>query len=157
MRADKIFSGVIEKGSARIKLLGDSITHGVGGTGFIQNGEPILIDLDTLCVGHPIFEFGSMYNAFLGFSELDHDEIKSFMGYDCETAERFWYMSLKRYLGTDDMERCRELENKARIIGYVRLLRRTIRRADQEGADVKIAHYKKQLLELLDKVDTLIF
>lgn len=25
----------------RIKLLGDSITHGVGGTGFEQNGEPI--------------------------------------------------------------------------------------------------------------------
>ena len=25
----------------RIKLLGDSITHGVGGTGFDQNGEPI--------------------------------------------------------------------------------------------------------------------
>ena len=26
----------------RIKLLGDSITHGVGGTGFSQNGEPIV-------------------------------------------------------------------------------------------------------------------
>ncbi|MBE6551944.1 MAG: SGNH/GDSL hydrolase family protein [Ruminococcaceae bacterium] len=25
-----------------IKLLGDSITHGVGGTGFVQNGEPIV-------------------------------------------------------------------------------------------------------------------
>ncbi len=25
-----------------IKLLGDSITHGVGGTGFLQNGEPIV-------------------------------------------------------------------------------------------------------------------
>ena len=28
----------------RIKLLGDSITHGVGGTGFCQNGEPIVGD-----------------------------------------------------------------------------------------------------------------
>ena len=27
------------KKSARIKLLGDSITHGMGGTGFEQNGE----------------------------------------------------------------------------------------------------------------------
>ena len=26
----------------RIKLLGDSITHGVGGTGFAQNGDPII-------------------------------------------------------------------------------------------------------------------
>ena len=31
---------VIEK-RGRIKLLGDSITHGVGGTGFMQNGEGI--------------------------------------------------------------------------------------------------------------------
>lgn len=29
------------KKNARIKLLGDSITHGVGGTGFEQNGAPI--------------------------------------------------------------------------------------------------------------------
>lgn len=28
--------------TCRIKLLGDSITHGVGGTGFSQNGEPIV-------------------------------------------------------------------------------------------------------------------
>lgn len=31
-----------EKPPPRIKLLGDSITHGVGGTGFQQNGDPIV-------------------------------------------------------------------------------------------------------------------
>ena len=134
-------------------LHGDYHTNNI----MIQNGEPLLIDLDTLCVGYPIFEFGSMYNAFLGFSELNHDEIKSFMGYDRETAERFWYMALKRYLGTDDIEACKALENKARVIGYTRLLRRTIRRANEEGAAEKIAHYKKQLVEVIDKVDTLVF
>lgn len=38
----KIISKVVlaEK-TVKIKLLGDSITHGVGGTGFSQNGEPI--------------------------------------------------------------------------------------------------------------------
>ena len=123
----------------------------------IQNGEPILIDLDTLCVGHPIFEFGSMYNAFLGFSEIDHDEIKSFMGYDRETAERFWNMSLKRYLCTDDETLCRDLENKARVIGYTRLLRRTIRRAEEDGAQEKISYYKKKLIEAINRVDTLEF
>lgn len=28
--------------TVHVKLLGDSITHGVGGTGFMQNGEPIV-------------------------------------------------------------------------------------------------------------------
>ena len=31
----------IERGG-RIKLLGDSITHGVGGDGFVQDGEHIV-------------------------------------------------------------------------------------------------------------------
>jgi lysophospholipase L1-like esterase len=39
----RVFAEHVKKG-ARIKLLGDSITHGVGGTGFIQNGEHIVAD-----------------------------------------------------------------------------------------------------------------
>lgn len=41
----KIMSKVVlaEK-TVKIKLLGDSITHGVGGTGFEQNGEPIVTE-----------------------------------------------------------------------------------------------------------------
>ena len=123
----------------------------------IQNGEPLLIDLDTLCVGHPIFELGSMYNAFLGFSEMDHSAIKGFMGYDRSTSERFWTMALKQYLSTEDDARFCEVENKARVIGYTRLLRRSLRRPDEEGAAEKIAHYKKQLIETVNKVDTLTF
>ena len=41
--AAKIFSSVIlSERTIRIKLLGDSITHGCGGTGFAQSGEPIV-------------------------------------------------------------------------------------------------------------------
>lgn len=45
MNADvkKIISKlVLAEKTVNIKLLGDSITHGVGGTGFEQNGEPIV-------------------------------------------------------------------------------------------------------------------
>ena len=39
----KVFSRVIlSERTIRIKLLGDSITHGVGGTGFKQSGAPIV-------------------------------------------------------------------------------------------------------------------
>ena len=33
---------ILPERTVRIKLLGDSITHGEGGTGFCQNGEPIV-------------------------------------------------------------------------------------------------------------------
>ena len=52
----------------------------------VQNGEPLLIDMDTLCMGHPVFELGSMFNAFVGYSELDHQNMMDFFGYSFETA-----------------------------------------------------------------------
>ena len=149
----KLYSMIDNLPKQNTLMHGDYHTNNI----MIQNGEPLLIDLDTLCVGHPIFELGSMYNAFLGFSELDHSVIKSFMGYDRDTAERFWNASLKKYLGKDDEEYCREVENKARVIGYTRLLRRTVRRPDEDGAQEKIAYYKKKLIEVINQVDTLEF
>jgi uncharacterized protein (TIGR02172 family) len=134
-------------------LHGDYHTNNI----MIQNGEPLLIDLDTLCVGHPIFELGSMYNAFLGFSSLDHNVIKGFMGYDRETSKRFWNMSLKRYLGTDDESVCRAVEEKAMIIGYTRLLRRAIRRPNEKDSAAMVAHCKETLTKLLNCVDSLMF
>lgn len=39
---NKLKKALQESDFLRIKLLGDSITHGVGGTGFCQDGEPIV-------------------------------------------------------------------------------------------------------------------
>jgi uncharacterized protein (TIGR02172 family) len=132
---------------------GDYHTNNV----MVQNGEPLLIDMDTLCMGHPIFELASMYNAFLGFSELDPEDVMRFMGYTRETSERFWNTSLKMYLETDDEKYCKQIEDKARVIGYVRMLRRALRRPDDADSPAKIAHYKKMLALFLEKTDSLCF
>ena len=123
----------------------------------VQNGEPLLIDLDTLCMGHPIFELGSMFNAFVGYSELDHKNMLDFFGYSFETAGRFWKEALSMYLGTDDEAFCQSVAEKAMIIGYTRMLRRALRRPDEENSPVKIKRCKEVLAELLSKVDTLLF
>ena len=123
----------------------------------VQNGEPLLIDMDTLCVGHPVFELGSMFNAFIGYSELDHQVTMNFYGYDHATAEKFWDLALKSYLGTDDEAVCKSVAEKAMIIGYTRMLRRAIRRPDEADSPAKIARCKEMLAVLLDKVDTLLF
>ena len=123
----------------------------------VQNEEPLLIDMDTLCMGHPVFELGSMFNAFIGYSELDHQVTINFFGYTHETAEKFWDMALKMYLGTEDEEVCRSVAEKAMIIGYTRMLRRAIRRPEEADSPTKIARCKEMLAELLNKVDTLVF
>ena len=125
----------------------------------LQDDEVLLIDMDTLAVGHPIFELGSMFNAYRGFFELDHDAILDFQKFSYETAEKFWYKTLAKYLGTDDENVIHSVEDKARIIGYTRLIRRSIRRGglEDEARKAEIDHWTKELIELLDKYDTLLF
>jgi uncharacterized protein (TIGR02172 family) len=121
----------------------------------VQNGEPLLIDMDTLCMGHPVFEFGSMFNAFVGYSELDHQNMMDFFGYSFETAGRFWKMSLKAYLGTEDDALYQNVAEKAMVVGYTRMLRRALRRPNDADSPVKIARCKEMLGILLNKLDSL--
>ena len=123
----------------------------------VQNGEPLLIDMDTLCMGHPVFELGSMFNAFVGYSELDHQNMMDFFGITFETAGRFWNLSLKKYLGTEDEAVCQSVAEKAMVIGYTRMLRRAIRRPNDADSPAKIARCKEMLGILLEKIDTLVF
>ena len=125
----------------------------------LQGDEVLLIDMDTLSVGDPIFDLAFMYNAFIGFSEQDHNIIKEFQGFDHETAEKFWHKSLAAYLGTNCPTKIKEVEDKARIVGYTRLVRHAIRRGgnDPEKARQTVAYRKEKLMELLDRTDTLVF
>ena len=134
-------------------LHGDYNTNNI----MVQNGEPILIDMDTLCMGHPVFELGSMFNAFVGFSELNHQNMLNFYGYTFETAGKCWKMALKTYLGTEDDAVCQSIAEKAMIIGYTRMLRRAVRRPDEPNRQAKIARCKEMLAILLEKTDSICF
>ncbi len=124
----------------------------------MQDGEALLIDMDTLCVGNPVFELGSMFNAYEGFSALDPSVSSAFLGISHELAVKIWEKSLSAYLGTTDKVKLEEAENKAKIIGFMRLLRRSIRRGGLSDATMKseIDFYIEQLVSLVGKTDTLI-
>ena len=123
----------------------------------VQNGEPLLIDMDTLCMGHPVFELGSMFNAFVGYTELNHQGSMDFFGYSHETAEKFWNLALKMYLGTEDEAACRSVAEKAMIVGYTRMMRRALRRPEEAESPAKIARCKEMLAKLLGYIEDLTF
>ena len=124
-----------------------------------QNGETLLIDMDTLAHGHPIFELASMYNAYKGFSDVNHDNVKSFLGIPYDTAVEFWNKSLRLYLKGKDEETIRQIEEKAMLIGHTRIMRRSIRRKGLETPEgrAEIENSRKHIEELLLKIDTLVF
>lgn len=125
----------------------------------LQNGETLLIDMDTLCYGHPVFEFGSIFLAYGGYAENDHNIVKDFLGISYETALEIWKKTLELYFDTTDSDKLREYENKAKLVGYIRKMRRTIRRNgfDTPEGTKDIETCKQHILELLDTVTTLEF
>ena len=134
-------------------LHGDYHTKNV----MLQNGEVILIDMDTLCTGHPVFELASVYNAFVGFSELDESVAMQFQGFSADTCRRIWELVLEMYFDEADEETRALHAKQAMLIGYTRLMRRRIRRGGLEDpvGQQEIACYKQHILELLDLVDRL--
>ena len=124
-----------------------------------QNGENLLIDMDTLAMGHPIFEFSAIYAAYIGFSCIDPDNVYKFIGIPSAQAKQFWQATLKYYFEGADEATLQDIENKSAIICYARLLRRTFRKA-KEDEDYKakmIAFCKQALCDLVPQIDTLSF
>ena len=125
----------------------------------LQGDEVLLIDMDTLAVGNPIFELASVFNSLVGYSEYNHDILIEFQGYDYLTGQKFWHDVLASYLNTKCEVKIQEVADKARVIGYTRMIRRSIRRKglETEEGRAEIELWKKELLELLEKVDDLTF
>lgn len=124
-----------------------------------QHGENLLIDMDTLAQGHPIFEFTAIFLAYLGFSCVDRENVHGFLGIKYEYAERFWNATLKSYFADKDEAFIEEVKRKAALIGYTRLLRRS---AEKIGLDTemgkKLVEYCRNYIQTnIDKVDSLYY
>lgn len=122
----------------------------------LQDGEVLLIDMDTLCYGHPVFEFASVFNAYQGFSCVDHDNIKSFLGITYEQGAELWAKTLEYYFDDKTPEERAAIADKAKILGYTRILRRSLRRNPDTDREV-IEFCRKEIERLLETTDSLIW
>ncbi|MBO4694785.1 MAG: STAS domain-containing protein [Clostridia bacterium] len=120
-----------------------------------QGKENLLIDMDTLSLGHIVFEFAQMYITYHGYSEIDHNDSKRFFNVDYDTIRAFWNKSLKCYFNNKDDAYINSVVDKARIIAYTRMLRRSIKH--KLNNDVVEEHCKKLLTELVPVTDSLSF
>jgi aminoglycoside/choline kinase family phosphotransferase len=121
----------------------------------IQNGEPLLIDMDTVGYGHPVFDFASIYLAFVGYCECNHAGTMDFCGLPYETTTKVWDTLMKQYFENEAVRL--DVTRKAQVIGYARMMRRTIRRNGLNTPDGQelIALCKQRFEELLPLVERL--
>ena len=150
---DKLLRMVEEIPESDHMIHGDYHTKNI----VLSGGEVLLIDMDTLAVGDPIFELEQMYNSYLGFSEYDHQIILDFQGYDHDTAAEFWNKSLRAYLGLRDERQIKAAEDWIRCLSYADLIDWKRRHSDLTAKeDIEtLALWKRELTELLERVDSL--
>lgn len=122
----------------------------------IQNGESLLIDMDTLCTGDPVFELAAIFNCYCGYSELDHDNPRKFLGISYEETESLWDKIFTLYFDGDEAKMESSLP-KIMAVGHLNILDFTMSRHDiteewrKLQSDCSAAHIN----ELIKQIDSL--
>lgn len=103
----------------------DTLIHGDYHTNnlMVQQDEILLIDMDTLAYGNPIFELAVIDFAYNTMNNFDIDSSAHFLGIDKETSQKFYKLFLKYYFeGQDNLDRTLkiiDLLSLARVVSHV--------------------------------------
>ena len=124
-----------------------------------QNDEIILIDMDTISVGHPIFELGAIYATYEGFASVNKNNCIEFLGISYEQSLEFLNLTYKYYFDGKTQEYIDGIIDKAKIICYLVILwiRSNFMEEGNEIHKQDIEFAKNYLIENVDKIDKLDF
>lgn len=118
---------------------------------------PMLIDMDTLSSGDPVFDFGAIYCDYRHFSEDDPADTMKFFGIEDDMARFIWDKLLEYYLDTRDEALLAATLDKIRTVSAVRMLFfiATTDQGSEELVEKRLKHTVADLEELVSKVDHL--
>ena len=88
----------------------------------VQGDDMLIIDMDGLAAGDPIFELGALYTTYLAFSETNEDDSMKFHGIPHETAIEIWETTLKLYLGDRYDSLIEKTRLKTQLIGSINVI-----------------------------------
>jgi len=118
----------------------------------VQDGEPILIDMDTLAYGNRVIELAIIDFTYNTFNDLDKSNTMKFLGISSELAKEFYNHFISRYFDGQPEFQMRKFLNKINTLSYLRIIRHVSRREpDSEIIGQAVA----KLEELVMKIDSL--
>ncbi|MBR4477485.1 MAG: STAS domain-containing protein [Spirochaetales bacterium] len=123
-----------------------------------QNGECLLIDMDSLSHGNTVYELVTIWCSYVGLGEIDNTIVENFLGIPYQDAVKIWKMTVASFFETDDQAKIKEVEDKVRILGYARIIRRCVRknRIANETGKKEYENAVSNICSLLDHVDSLV-
>jgi uncharacterized protein (TIGR02172 family) len=116
----------------------------------VQRDELLLIDMDTLSVGYPIFELAALYAPYVAFNEDDPGNSLKFFGIKDEDSLDLYNKLIALYFNHKDSE---DIRNKIKIVSYVHMIRWN--RNNEPENNKRLEGCKERLFALLDKYDDL--
>ena len=123
----------------------------------LSDGEPMLIDMDTLSAGQSIFDLAGLYVTYVEFGEDEPGNSMDFLGISNEMADRIWHDIIHKYYEDETGERSEYILERIRTIAAVRFLY-ILAVSDLKNGELgkrRIEHTGQHLSELLKKVDSL--
>ena len=120
--------------------------------------EPMLIDMESLCVGDPVFDLQSLYVCYMAYNEDEPDNCEYFLGIDKKTCIYIWEHIVTNYSEGYTPEQIREEEDKIRLLSCVGFLNSIICNGftKPEYLQIRIRHTLEHMEELLPKVKTFV-
>lgn len=118
----------------------------------LQNDELIIIDMDTLCAGNPIFELAALYATYIVFEECYPGNNLEFLKLDTVVTDRLFYDTLKYYFENLSEQKLAENIKKIRLCGYFNMLywNRVNKPEDQHMFDICYGRFQDCLKEVDD-------
>ena len=123
----------------------------------LSGDEPLLIDMETLSVGDPVFDFAGLYVTYQAYGEDDPDNTQQFLGISQELSDFVWTGTLKSYFDERDATEIHELETKIRIVAYIRFLylMSVLKIGREDLMQLRTEHTLEHLHELIGQVNSL--
>ena len=109
----------------------------------LSDNEPMLIDMDTLSQGIPLFDIVGIYVAYIVFEEDEPGNNMKFFGIPYEMAKRIWAGVFKNCCREEDFD-------KVKLMAYINFLDMHRNPSpDDELSAIRIRHSIEHLEELL--------
>ena len=123
----------------------------------VQDDEPLLIDLDTLAHGNCVFDLGIIYSTHVGRGLLNRESSEKFLGIPWDLSVELWNLMLRYRFPEASDEELAAIEDKARLLGAVRLMGRPCKHKDidEELAKKTFDLYGGIIYEVLPRIDSL--
>ena len=123
----------------------------------LSENEPMLIDMDNLSTGQPIFDLQAIYVCYKAFLEDEPDNGLKFLGISKEMCDRIWDGVINEYFFDRSVTERAQIVDKIRVAAYIRFLQMMVisDNKDDELTKLRIKHSIEHLNELTGRISDL--